>query len=547
MWKLAEPHEELFNYGLYNYTVEKFEGPMSHKIPNYAFGREGPGENGAAVRLKFDPKVVQEQLKKNFMNVLASDAVSLDRSIPDTRSTECKSLSYSSQLPTVAVILVFTNEFFSSLVRTVHSVVNRSPPSLLKEIILVDDFSDRKELGSKLTEHLRRFGHLVKLIRSHKRLGLIRAKVLGARQATADVIVFLDSHCETNKGWLEPLLHRIQEKRSAVVLPVIESINARDMSYSGGQFEFIGTFWWSLHYSMGPIPDREVKRRKNPKTDYINTPTMAGGLFAVNREYFFEVGAYDEEMDIWGGENLEISFRVWMCGGSIEVIPCSRVGHIYRDGHPYDMTGRKNNTDVHGTNSKRLAEVWMDHYKELFYVHRMGLKDMDVGDLSERKEIRRRLNCKPFKWYLDNVFPEKFIPNENVIAYGSIKGQNEQCLDTLQRLENKGTIILGIYNCQSGGSSSQVFSYSSDFQIRRETTCLAVGKKRLGAPGREALIQECDRKKLELFSHNSGQEMIHKKTKLCLDMGGLDAGQDVFFDKCNGSPGQKWSFVKRVL
>jgi polypeptide N-acetylgalactosaminyltransferase len=79
------------------------------------------------------------------------------------------------------------------LLRTVHSVINRTPRHLLREIVLVDDFSHRSkpknikmlyfldldDLGAPLAEHLRRFGQLVRLIRAHERLGLIRAKLVG--------------------------------------------------------------------------------------------------------------------------------------------------------------------------------------------------------------------------------------------------------------------------------------------------------------------------------------------------------------------------------
>lgn len=58
------------------------------------------------------------------------------------------------------------------------------------------------------------------------------------------------------------------------------------------------------------IPQRERIRTNNDRTAPLRTPTHIGCAFSIDREFFYEIGSYDQKMDVWGSENLEMAIRV---------------------------------------------------------------------------------------------------------------------------------------------------------------------------------------------------------------------------------------------
>ncbi|XP_067665047.1 polypeptide N-acetylgalactosaminyltransferase 1-like isoform X2 [Haliotis asinina] len=459
------------------------------------------GELGRGVVLAPEEKRRAEwAMKKYRVNVYASDIIPLNRLVPDSRPTGCQSMTYPDDLPTTSIVIPFHNEWPSILLRTVYSIINRTPSHLLKEIILVDDESDlaelKEELDTYIRTHLEKRG--VKLIRLPRRVGLIKARLEGFKHVTGKVVSFFDSHMEVNVDWLQPLLVEIKKNRSTVAMGHLDYIKADTLQYDfePGYKTRYGFDWRLVFFETF---FRKNQQELRSETESLPGVVMVGPAFAVDADYFREIGTYDSGMEIWGGENIELAWRVWLCGGQLLHSPCSKIGHIARS-QPYSFPAGRYQTEMH--NYKRAVEVWMGHYKKYVYEYFPAMKNLDAGDLSERVKLRERLKCRDFGWFLDNVWPELFPYAENVFAWG-------------------------------GG-----FSWTHRRQLRTTLQCVVVLTEEIDVV---PFLQDCIEGPTETWDYILDGMLKHEKTGLCLE---AMTGPKLTLQKCDhNNKGQKWKFT----
>jgi len=458
-----------------------------------------PGEKGEKVSLTEAEAVTSEKRwRENNYDIVRSDKISLDRTVKDLRHADCFKPKYDDpkQLPKTSVVIIFVDEGPSALIRTIVSVINMSPKESIHEIILVDDSSERSEIKDTLPKFVTQvMPPIVKLVRTKERSGLTRARMVGSDLAEAEVILFLDSHCEASPGWLEPLLQRIKDDDKNVVMPSHDIISKTDFEFFGSKtIDNQGIFDWRLMHTWQMLPSFDREKIKT-KADPVRSPTMAGGLFAISKRFWEYLGKYDPGFLVWGGENLELSFKIWMCGGQLDIIPCSHVGHIFRDAQPYKF----NNPNALRINQKRLADVWLDEYKEIVYQMSPGLSRTDGGDVSDRIALREKLQCHNFKWFLDNVVPDMYVPSLHHKARGYLSIPSEKlCLSS-----NENTRGEPFLNDCSAQSTPQTFLHTDQNEIRYKFD-VCVEYMREG----NLKLNKCNGAKGQKFKHSQKDGLI---------------------------------------
>ncbi|XP_037858838.2 polypeptide N-acetylgalactosaminyltransferase 15 [Chlorocebus sabaeus] len=475
-------------------------------------------------------------------------------------------------LPTASVILCFHDEAWSTLLRTVHSILNTVPRAFLKEIILVDDLSQQEllpavrgslgryvflaaprnikilsvhrkgrmngQLKSALSEYVARLEG-VKLLRSNKRLGAIRARMLGATRATGDVLVFMDAHCECHPGWLEPLLSRIAGDRSRVVSPVIDVIDWKTFQYYPSKDLQRGVLDWKLDFHWEPLPEHVRKALQSPISP-IRSPVVPGEVVAMDRHYFQNTGAYDTLMSLRGGENLELSFKAWLCGGSVEILPCSRVGHIYGNQDapsPVDQEATLRN-------KVRIAETWLGSFKETFYRHNpeaFSLSKVEKPDCMERLQLQRRLSCRTFHWFLANVYPELYPSEPRPRFSGKLHNTGLGLCADCQAEGNLLDCPMVLAPC-SDSRQQQYLQHTSRKEIhfgRPQHLCFTIRQE-------QVILQNCTEEGLAIHQqHWDFQEngmIVHVLSGKCMEAVVQESNKDLYLRLCDGKARQQWRF-----
>ncbi|KAF4752128.1 hypothetical protein FOZ63_021512 [Perkinsus olseni] len=262
---------------------------------------------------------------------------------------------YPTTIKTISVVLAAHNEQ-KYLERTCESIYAETPGDILKEIIVVDDASE-----PPLRRYLKNFPEVK--------------------------VVFLDAHVKPEPNWAQPLLKHANINYKRVVVPVVPILNGDDWQVHDPSAGSKMMFDWGLGFNWFEDGNDLV-------------PIMSGGLLGITKRWWYESGEYDNGMLMWGGENIEQSIRVWLCGGEIYVARDSRVAHVFRPSFPYKI----DNTQVY-YNKIRTVEVWFDDYKDYFYAadpYAKTLKEKALaGGIEDRLQFKKDMQCKPFQYFVD--------------------------------------------------------------------------------------------------------------------------------------------------
>jgi polypeptide N-acetylgalactosaminyltransferase len=254
--------------------------------------------------------------------------------------------------------------------KTIDGLLDRTPS--IDEIIVCDDAG----LGYTRTG--------VRVLTTDK-VGRAKAWNAAAEQATGKTLIFLKDKTKVSDDWTLPLLKALQEEPQSLVSPVVHTLDLGLWMTEASRWRRFG--WrWDLN-----LYDRTYTGRDE-------SPAVSSYCIAVAKDWFNYLGGFDQGMQLGSGEDIEISLRSWLLGGSCRVCDDSTISVALEIDYGQQTL----------SNLARIAEAWFPGKAGYFYAAR-GLKPeaLNVGRLSNLTRLAEKQK-RPFEWFLGMKQPELF-------------------------------------------------------------------------------------------------------------------------------------------
>jgi hypothetical protein len=256
--------------------------------------------------------------------------------------------------------------------KTIDGILDRTRPADIDEIVVCDDTGE---------------GYSRPGVRTHVTTGVGRAKAWNhaAAAAVGQRLVFLKDRTKVGTDWLPPLVEMLNNDDSALVSPVVHTLDIPLWTTEVSRWRRFG--WrWDLN-----IYDRAFAGRPD-------SPAISSYCIACDRRWFTEIGGFDQGMDNGAGEDIEIALRSWLFGGSVKVADDSLIAvALELDYGPHTVN-----------NLARIVEAWLPGQASRFYGAR-GLvpQDVNTGRLNNLLRLQEKQK-RPIEWFLSTRQPELF-------------------------------------------------------------------------------------------------------------------------------------------
>ena len=221
-----------------------------------------------------------------------------------------------------SIVIPSLNEWYYLNI-TLDSIYNYVDLELLKDIVIVDDASDKEDYKF-LENHLLK--DKIKLIKNEYRKGPSYSRNKGAENALWEILIFLDSHMYCYNLDLQ----KLKSLRSYIDK-------------------------WALQWTIWDLSNKQVKwqvyKIKNyllnstwdvPKKeeDIVETPAIAGWFTIISKDIFEKIWWFNSKFNSWGVEDIEISFRLWTFGYNMYYTKKVWVAHYFKKSFNYDVDAK---------------------------------------------------------------------------------------------------------------------------------------------------------------------------------------------------------------